>query len=141
MFTRNDLFEKLHDGSDGRIQLPYEDACIFQKILISRGYAVLMGHGDIGDTYEVRWVYAGDVDNLDYANPNRVVFASEDYLDMLEWGDYEDETEDDCEVEKKEDSSVIDIGSCDKCVYYDDVYDDPYCENCCYNYPNKCVVK
>lgn len=93
MFTRDMLFEKLHDGADGRIQLPYEDACTFQKILISRGYTVLMGHGDIGDIYEIQWVYAGDIDNLRYANPNRVVFASKDYLEMLEWGDYEDEEE------------------------------------------------
>ena len=93
MFTRDMLFEKLHDGADGRIQLPYEDACTFQKILISRGYAVLMADGDVGDEYEVRWVYAGNIDNLRYANPKRVVFASEEYLDMLEWGDYEDEEE------------------------------------------------
>lgn len=97
MFTRDMLFEKLHDGADGRIQLPYEDACTFQKILISQGYAVLMADGDIGDEYEVRWVYAGDTDNLNYANPNRVVFASEEYLDMLEWGDYEDGAEEERE--------------------------------------------
>lgn len=88
MFTKEELTDKLYDGAEGRLQLPYEEACTLQKILISQGYAVLMADGDIGDKYEVRWVYAGDTGNLNYANPNQVVFASTDYLDMLVWGDY-----------------------------------------------------
>lgn len=93
MFTKEELTDKLYDGAEGRLQLPYEEACTLQKILISQGYAVLMADGEIGDKYEVRWVYAGDTNNLSYANPNQVVFALTDYLDMLVWGDYKENEE------------------------------------------------
>ena len=91
MFTETELYEHLRNGAEGHLNLSYEDACTIQKVLISRGYAVMMTHGDIGDDYKIQWVYAGDVGNLTYANASNVVFASMDYLDMLYWHDYEEE--------------------------------------------------
>ena len=96
MLTRSKLFEKLNSGEDGALQLSYEEACVVQKILLSNGYTVLMSDGDFEGQYKIQWIYAGDVGNLNYANSNRIVFASKDYLEMLEWGDYE---EDDWEEE------------------------------------------
>lgn len=93
MFTERELYEHLFNGADGSLQLPYEDACTLQKILISNGYAVMMSSGDIGDTYKIKWIYAGSVDNLKYANSSNIVFAHGDYLDMLYWKDYEEDEE------------------------------------------------
>ena len=149
MFTREELINKLYDGAEGRLQLPYEEACTLQKILISQGYVVLMADGDIGDKYEVKWVYAGDTD---YANPNQIVFASTDYLDMLVWGDYKDEDEEeqkDFTEEKKvrftkADGLIRDYTEeplCNDCIYYDDIVKHPKCDTCKHNYPNNCVVK
>lgn len=93
MFTEQELYEHLFDGATGHFSLSYEDACTIQKILISNGYAVMMSDGDIGDTYKIEWIYAGDVDNLTYADSSNIVFAHRDYLDMLYWKDYEVEKE------------------------------------------------
>lgn len=92
MFTEQELYEHLLNGASGHLQLSYEDASTIQKILISNGYVVLMSHGDIGDTYKIEWVYGGDVDNLKFADSNNVVFGHRDYLDMLYWKDYEEES-------------------------------------------------
>ena len=94
MFTEEELYKKLFNGAEGSLQLPYEDACALQKILISNGYVTSMGSGDIGNTYKVKWIYGGDVENLDYADLDNVVFSSKDYLDMLYWKDYEIESKD-----------------------------------------------
>lgn len=93
MFTEMELYEHLSDGADGTLQLPYEDACAIQKILISNGYAVMMSDGDIGGDYEIKWIYAGSLGSLDFANSSNVVFAHKDYLDMLYWKDYEEDEE------------------------------------------------
>ena len=92
--TEKELYERLFDGAAGCLSLSYEDACTIQKILISNGYAVMMSHGDIGDTYRIEWIYAGSVDNLEYANSSNIVFSHRDYLDMLYWHDYEEDEED-----------------------------------------------
>lgn len=94
MFTEQELYDHLFSGADGRLQLPYDEACVLQKMLISHGYVVMISHGDYGDMYKVEWIYAGSSDNLDYANSSNVVFAHRDYLDMLYWKDYEKEEED-----------------------------------------------
>lgn len=94
MFTEKELYEKLFNGADGHLQLPYEDACTLQKLLLSHGYSILMSGGDIGNEYKIQWLYSGDSDNLDYADSDYVVFAHKDYLDMLYWKDYEVESED-----------------------------------------------
>ena len=93
MFTERELYEHLFDGAEGRLQLPYTDACVLQQILISNGYVVQMSHGDYGDMYKIEWIYAGTSDNLTYANSSNVVFSHRDYLDMLYWKDYEVEEE------------------------------------------------
>lgn len=91
--TEKELYERLFDGAAGRLSLSYEDACTIQKILISNGYAVMMSHGDIGDTYRIEWIYAGSIDNLKYADSSNIIFSHRDYLDMLYWKDYEEDGE------------------------------------------------
>lgn len=91
MFTEQELYDHLSNGAEGSIQLPYEDACTLQKLLISNGYVVMMSDGDIGDDYEIEWIYAGTSGNLTYADSSNIVFSHKDYLDMLYWKDYEEE--------------------------------------------------
>ena len=93
MFTEQELYEHLYNGAEGYLQLSYEDVSTIQKILISNGYVVLMSGGDIGDTYKIEWVYAGDTNNLKFADSNNVVFGHRGYLDMLYWKDYREESE------------------------------------------------
>lgn len=93
MFTEQELYEHLFNGAEGSLQLPYEDACVFQKILISNGYVVMMSDGDVGDTYKIEWIYSGTLGNLNYAYSSNIVFSHRDYLDMLYWHDYEVEEE------------------------------------------------
>lgn len=99
MFTKDELMEHLYDGAEGRLQLPYDEACLVQKILISHGYVVLMSDGDMGGNYKIEWIYAGDSGNLEYANSNSVVFANKDWLEMLDFGDYVDNIEENEEEE------------------------------------------
>ena len=87
MFTEQELYDHLYNGAEGSLQLSYEDACVLQKILISNGYVVSMSGGDFDDTYQVEWVYGGDINNLD--DLNKVVIASREYLKILYWKDYE----------------------------------------------------
>ena len=93
MFTEKELYEHLYNGAAGQLQLPYEDACTLQKLLVSNGFVVLMSDGDVGDTYKIEWIYGGDIDNLTYADSNNVVFGHRDYLDMLYWKEYEEKSE------------------------------------------------
>ena len=93
LWTYQELLEKIYMGQEGSLHLNWVDCCVLQKILLKKGYAVLITGGDIGDEYRIDWVYAGDSNNLDYANRARVCFCSNDYLDMLESGDYKDESE------------------------------------------------
>ena len=89
MFTKDELIEKIYTDREGSLELPYEDACTVQKILVDKGYCVLMSGGDCGE-YEITWNYAGDTGNLDFADKNNVVFCSKDYVEMLIFGDYEE---------------------------------------------------
>ena len=93
MFTEKELYEHLFNGANGSLQLSYEDACTIQKILVSNGYAVMMSGGEIGDTYKIEWIYAGDVGSLKYADSSNIVFSNRDYLDMLYWKEYDVEEE------------------------------------------------
>jgi hypothetical protein len=61
--------------------------------LLGKGYAVCLSGGDIGDDIRVSWIYAGDCDNLDYANYDNVVFTSLDYLEDYPEAYYYDEDE------------------------------------------------
>lgn len=81
--NKDEVIKKLYDGSDGHLQLSFDECCTLQKILINRGYAVMLTHGDIGDDYKIFWVYAGNLDNLEVADSSQVVFASVDWLNEL----------------------------------------------------------
>lgn len=85
-----ELMNKIWYGEEGSLDLSFEDAQTFTKILLARGYAVLLTAGDIGDDIKVSWTYAGTPDSLNVAHRNEVVFSNADYLGMLEMGDYED---------------------------------------------------
>jgi len=93
MFTDTELYERAIYGDNNSIQLSYEDACTFQKILLANGYAVLMTDGDIGDKYRIDWVYAGDIGNLEYADREQIAFGHRDFVEMLYWNDYKVEEE------------------------------------------------
>ena len=85
-----ELMNKIYRGEEGSLDLAFEDAQILAKVLLARGYAVLLTAGDIGDDVKVSWTYAGTTDSLNVAHRNEVVFGSADYLGMLEMGDYEE---------------------------------------------------
>ena len=86
----NELMNKIYHGEEGSLDLSFKNAQTLAKILLARGYAVLLTAGDIGDDVKVSWSYAGTTDSLNVAHRNEVVFSNADYLGMLEMGDYED---------------------------------------------------
>lgn len=88
-----ELMNKIYRGEEGSLDLSFEDAQTLAKILLARGYAVLLTAGDIGDDVRISWAYAGTTDSLNIAHRNEVVFGNADYLAMLEMGDYEEEDE------------------------------------------------
>lgn len=93
---QSELINKIHHGEDGFLILPFEDCMTIAKVLLNRGYAIMITGGEMQDESRIDWVYAGNHDNLDYAKRDMVVFGSNDYLEMLEFGDYEkDEEEED----------------------------------------------
>lgn len=92
-FTLTDLIEGITYGQEGSINLSFEDAMTFTKILLNRGYAVLYTGGDMGDDVRIDWKYAGDTKNLNWANRMNVVFGDPDFVEMLATGDYEPEDE------------------------------------------------
>lgn len=92
-FTFDELVNKIHHGEEGSLQLNWDDCCALQKILLKRGYAVLITGGDIGDDYRIDWVYAGSTDNLKYADRTNVCFSSSEYLEMLIYNDYKEDEE------------------------------------------------
>lgn len=87
--------EKIPHGEEGRIDLNWDDAVTWAKILNKHGYAVLLTGGDMEDAVKVSWLYAGTVENLDWADYDMVTFTSpeylEDYPDMI---NEEEENED-----------------------------------------------
>lgn len=93
-FTLDKVIEGIANGEEGSICLAPDEAFTFTKILLGRGYAVLFTGGDMGDDIRVDWKYAGDVENLKWANRRNVVFGDPDYVDMLIEGDYGPDEED-----------------------------------------------
>lgn len=75
------ILENVPHGEEGYICLPWEDAITWAKILNKRGYAVLFTGGEMEDEVKVSWLYAGDSDNLDWADYENVVFTNVDYID------------------------------------------------------------
>lgn len=91
---QSELFNKVYHGEEGHLNMSFDDCKTITKLLVDRGYAVMFTGGDL-DEYRIDWVYAGDVDNVDYAKRSNVCFGTSDAVQMLEYGDYEeDETED-----------------------------------------------
>lgn len=90
-FTYDEVIKGIVNGQEGSINLNFEEAVTFAKILLNRGYAVLFTGGDIGDDIRVEWKYAGDTGNLKWANRNNVVFGDPVYVEMLAEGDYTSE--------------------------------------------------
>ena len=76
------ILEHIPHGEDGHLgNLKWEDAITLQKLLLKNGFAVCITGGDFEDEYVVAWVYAGDAQNLDYANYENVAFFHIDYLE------------------------------------------------------------
>ena len=93
--------EKLPHGEDGQIDLNWDDAVTWTKILNRHGYAVLFTGGDFENDVRVSWLYAGDSENLDRADYDLVVFSAPDYLEGYpdavyeEYGNPDDEENED----------------------------------------------
>ena len=87
----DELIYKIHYGEDTYLNVNLEEAMTISNILLKRGFAVLLTGGDYGDYVKVSWTYAGDVENLEYADRENIIFSSSDYLDMLVFNDYEDD--------------------------------------------------
>lgn len=92
---RKTVLEKIPHGEEGRLELEEEDAVTIVRILLRYGYAVCLTNGDFGDKVRLNWLYAGDVDELDYSDYNNVVFTSPDYLE-----DYSQALAESCEEEE-----------------------------------------
>lgn len=91
------ILEHIPHGHEGQIDLSWEDAITWAKILNKKGYAVLFTGGDMDDEpVKVSWIYAGDTDNLDWADYDKVVFTNIDYIDEYPEAyhkEYNDESE------------------------------------------------
>lgn len=90
-FTFDELMDKITGMNCPQLDLPFEDAVVVQKILVKRGYAVMMTAADFDDEYRISWIYAGEVGNLNYANNENVIFCEPDYINMLAYHEYKDE--------------------------------------------------
>lgn len=104
-FWKKSVLEHVPHGEDGTLSLcTDEEMSTLVKLLINKGYAVCITGGDIGDTYTVHWVYAGESGSLDFADYDRVVFTLTDYIEdypeaYLGTLEEEDVPEYDCEVD------------------------------------------
>lgn len=97
-------------GEDGQINgLNWEDATTIQKILLKYGYAVCMTDGDFDDEYKISWVFAGTVENLDYADYKQVVFTNIDYMEDYPEAYYAQYNEGDDKEEEFVDDTQITI--------------------------------
>ena len=102
--------EHIPHGEEGQIDLSWEDAITWAKILNKKGYAVLFTGGDMEDEpVKVSWLYAATVESLDYADYRNVIFSNIDYLDDYvdayneEYGNALDE-EDICDTNEASDT-------------------------------------
>ena len=77
---RDNVLEKIPHGEEGSLQLTLDEAFEISEILIKKGYAVCIAGGDIGDTVKLSWIYAGDTDNLTWADYSNIVFTHADYI-------------------------------------------------------------
>lgn len=76
------VLEHVPHGEDGRlVNLDGEELMTMINLLNKKGYAVCVTTGDIGDTFNIAWFHAGDINNIDYADYGNVVFTHIDYID------------------------------------------------------------
>ena len=90
------ILKHIPHGHEGQIDLPWEDAITWAKILNKKGYAVLFTGGDMDDDVKVSWIYAGTTDNLDWADYDQVAFTNMDYIEDYPeafYKEYNDESE------------------------------------------------
>lgn len=80
-FWLKKVLERIPHGEEGVLCCTEEEAIILCKLLIKKGYAVCLTSGDFEGEVAVRWLYAGEVGNSDYANYEQVVFSHVDYLE------------------------------------------------------------
>jgi len=95
---REAVLKHVPHGEEGTIDLDWEDAVTWAKILSKRGYAVLLTGGEFEEDVTVRWLYAGNNDNLDWADYGNVCFTSIEYID-----DYPEAYDEDGTEESNED--------------------------------------
>ena len=101
------ILEHIHHGHEGQIDLSWEDAITWAKILNKKGYAVLFTSGDMDDDVKVSWLYAGTVESLDYAGYDNVVFSHMDYIDEYPEAYYKDNGIFDDDEENTDDPDCI----------------------------------
>lgn len=75
------VLEKVPHGQEGTFNFAKEDAIAMMELLLKNGYAVCVTGGHIGEDWRIDYVYAGDTENLDYADYQNVAFTSTDYMD------------------------------------------------------------
>ena len=82
---KEEVLKNIPHGHEGQIDLFWDEAVTWAKILNQHGYAVLFTDGDMDDSVRVSWLYAGDIESLDYVDYDNVVFSHMDYFnDYLE---------------------------------------------------------
>lgn len=89
-FWRNTILDNIPHGEDGSFQCEKEDAIKLCEILLKRGYAVCLTSGDFDENIYVHWLYAGETENLNFADYSNVVFTSPDYIEEYPQAFYED---------------------------------------------------
>ena len=75
------VLEHIPHGEESTLNCTEEEAITLSKLLLKKGYAICLTGGDFNDDVCVRWIYAGDTEDLNYANYDNIVFTSIDYLD------------------------------------------------------------
>lgn len=99
-YWRDAILKNVPHGEDASLQLTPSEAIAFATMMVKKGYAICITGGDIGDNVRVSWLYAGNTDNLEYADYGNVVFTSIDYMEdypeaVNEFTEEDDEVEDD----------------------------------------------
>ena len=80
-YWKEAILKNVPHGEEGSLQVDEEDALVLMRVLLNRGYAICITGGDMGDDWNVHWLYAGDTGNLSWANYDNVVFTNPDYIE------------------------------------------------------------
>lgn len=103
---REDVLKHVPHGEEGTIDLDWEDAFTWAKILNRKGYAVLLTGGEFEGEVTVRWIYAGSNDNLDWADYGQVCFTHAEYIES-----YPEASNEECDDELQLHDSVETSGA------------------------------